>query len=147
MTLQIQEIRQCISLIEREFGLVDDSAKSCCGVTLGQCHALVEIGSAKSVSLNNLAELLGLDKSTVSRTVDQLVLHALVSRQPDPASRRNVLISLTKTGQQLFDKIDHDMHQYYGLILTAIPVEKRQQVIESLQILAQAAAKVRCENE
>lgn len=143
MNQNINRLREVLRLLERRLGIIDDSAKSCCGVTLAQCHTLVEIGRAVSLTLNDLAALLDLDKSTVSRAVDQLVRRDLASRQQDPANRRNVLIRLTSAGQTLFDSIETDMHHYYSSILENIPPAKHGQIIESLQILADAAAKVR----
>jgi DNA-binding MarR family transcriptional regulator len=143
MDPDVSRLREALRLLERMLGIIDDSARSCCGVSFAQCHHLVEIGRASTVSLNDLAALLDLDKSTVSRTVDQLVRQGLANRQPDPASRRNVRISLTPAGRDLFSGIEADMQDYYSRILENIPAAKHGPIIEGLQMLADAAAKVR----
>ncbi|HBG22772.1 MAG TPA: MarR family transcriptional regulator, partial [Peptococcaceae bacterium] len=61
-------------------------------MTYSQCHTLVEIGRKRCLSINELADLLGLDKSTMSRTVNTMVEQGLVTREPDPADRRYVNI-------------------------------------------------------
>ena len=64
------ELREALRTLERRLGLIDDSATDCCGITLAQCHALVEIGRMNDPSITLLADLLGSDKGNVSKTVD-----------------------------------------------------------------------------
>jgi len=127
-----------ISQLERKIGALNDSQMACCNITMAQCHALVEIGRAKSISLIELSEALGLESSTLSRTVNHLVSAEMVSRETDATNRRYVTISLTEDGQQIFDGIETCMNLYYKQILRRIPEEKRAHVLEGLQILLDA---------
>jgi len=105
---------------------------------MAQCNALVEIGRAKSISLVELAEAIGLGSSTISRTVNHLVNAEMVSREVDPSNRRYITISLTEDGQQIFDGIETGMNLYYKQILRKIPSEKQEEVLDSIQILLDA---------
>jgi len=125
-------------VLTRKLGLLEKSEASCCGVTLSQCHAVVEIGRVGSISVNNLAGILGLDKSTMSRTVNNLVEQGLVTRETDPEDRRYLSIGLTDQGRQLFVNIESGMEQFYQDAFKAIPPEKREQVLESLEILVKS---------
>ncbi|MDR9755336.1 MAG: MarR family winged helix-turn-helix transcriptional regulator [Thermoanaerobacterales bacterium] len=129
------QLRELLRQLIRKLGLLDKSQLSCCGITYSQCHALVEIGSNQSLSINELAELLGLDKSTLSRTVNTMVEQGLVTREPDPDDRRYVKIKLTPTGSGLLSDIEDKMTDYYLNIYQAIPQDKRKQVLESLELL------------
>jgi len=137
-------LREVIRLLERKLGLLDDLQSACCGVTFAQCHAIVEIGRAnarageRSISLNDLAEILELDKSTMSRTINNLVNSDLAVREIDPNDRRYLNIKLTEKGRQSFREIEAGMERYFTRIYQAIPADKREQVIESLSILLQA---------
>jgi DNA-binding MarR family transcriptional regulator len=82
-----KDLREYTRLLVRYFAMEEDNAESCCGMTLTQTHALVEIGRAGYVSLKGLAYVLGLDKSTMSRTVDNLVKTGFVLRETDPGNR------------------------------------------------------------
>jgi DNA-binding MarR family transcriptional regulator len=62
----------------------------------------------------------------------------LGKRDIDPQDRRYVNISLTASGGKLFESIEESRNQYYLSIFNAIPQEKREQVIESLQLLLEA---------
>ena len=70
-TQGIQAFRTILRVLERELGFQTDSESQCCGVTLGQCHILMEISGKKESTIKELAETFGLDKSSLSRTVDR----------------------------------------------------------------------------
>ena len=139
-----QRLRETTRLLIRKLGVLERSEAVCCGITLTQCHAIVETGRKKQISVNELAELLNLDKSTVSRTVEQLVNHNLMVREPDRNDRRYVTLQLTSKGGELFRDIEQRMKVYFAEILAFIPAEKHEQVIESLQIFSEALQNRRC---
>ena len=133
-----QELRELVRQLERKTGALNDSQMSCCSITMAQCHALIEIGRAKSMSLMDLSNCLGLDSSTLSRTVNHLVNSEMVNREIDPSDRRFITISLTHTGQQVFNGIETGMNVYYEQVLQAIPSEKRDTVLTGLHTLLEA---------
>ena len=81
---QAAALRELLRTLIRKLGLLERSEAVCCEVTLSQCNALVEIGRVGVLSVNQLADRLNLDKSTVSRVSDKLVLDGLLLRQEDP---------------------------------------------------------------
>jgi len=140
----IAELRELIRLLVRHLGLLEKSEASCCGISLAQCHAIIEIGRACEISLNELAEILGLDNSTMSRTVNNLVEKDYVLRETDANDRRYVKIKLTEKGHKLYSSIESSMNNYYKDIMDSIPEEKRSQVIESLRLLDNAIKGKKC---
>jgi len=132
---QASRLREQVRLLERRLGFLNENDMSCCGVTLAQCHALVEIGRAGAISLRELAELLGLDNSTASRTIQNLVTRGLVSREASAEDRRYVTITLTETGRELFLGVEARMEHRFGEICSTLPPEKREQVLEALGLL------------
>jgi DNA-binding MarR family transcriptional regulator len=62
-------------------------------------------GESAEVSQRRLADELGLTPGTVSVRIDRLLDDQLVSRVPDPDARRNVLVSLTPKGRELFERV------------------------------------------
>lgn len=139
-----QRLRETTRLLIRKLGILERSEAVCCGITLTQCHAIIEIGRRKQISVNEVAESLNLDKSTVSRTVEQLVNHDILVRQPDLEDRRYVTLQLTAKGEELFRSIEQRMEAYFADILSCIPEEKREQVIESLHLFSEALHNKRC---
>lgn len=138
------ELRELLRILVRNLGILEKSDASCCGISLAQCHAIVEIGRADKISLVDLAEILGLDKSTMSRTINNLVDAGLVLRDLDMENRRYVIIQLTDNGKSIYRNTEESMNSYYQDVFNSIPEEKRNQIIESLQLLTSAVEKNRC---
>lgn len=137
-------LRELIRVLVRNLGILEKSEATCCGTTVAQCHAIVEIGRAKEMSLNELAQLLALDKSTMSRTTNNLVESGLVVRELHSEDRRYVTIKLTVEGRAVLQSIESSMEFYYKSIFSKIPEDKREQVLESLQLIINAAKQNKC---
>ncbi|MCR3758597.1 MarR family transcriptional regulator [Clostridium felsineum] len=138
------QLRELIRILIRDLGVLEKSDSSCSGVTISQCHAIVEIGRNEELSLNELARILNLDKSTMSRTINKLVKEELVIREAHPEDRRYIVIRLTDKGSDLFKSIEKNMTNYYENIFTAIEESKREQILDSLKILIEALHKNKC---
>jgi len=112
-------LRELIRLLVRNLGILEKSEASCCGTTISQCHAIVEVGRTEETSLNELAELLGLDKSTMSRTINNLVDSGLAQRELHPDDRRYISIKLTDEGQEIYKNIETSQDEYYNIIFSS----------------------------
>lgn len=133
-----KQLRDNIILLERKLGLLNDSEMSCCSTTMAQCHTIVEIGRAGNISLIDLANLLNLDNSTISRTVNNLVNSDYVKRDLNPDDRRYVTITLTDKGVGLYESIEYGIDEKFSAIYNSIPEDKRVQVLDSLKLLNDA---------
>jgi DNA-binding MarR family transcriptional regulator len=131
-------LREAVRVLERRLGILDKAQAACCELTFAQCHAIVEIGRAGCISLNNLANLLDLDKSTMSRTVNNLVNNGLAIRDVYSEDRRYISIKLSEKGLSSYREIEEAMDIYFTQIYHLIPEDKREQVVDSLQVLIEA---------
>ncbi len=136
--IKVKQLRESIRLMERKLGILEECSVSCGGITITQCHALVEIGRAKSISLIELSELLNLDNSTMSRTVNNLVSNGLVARELNKKDRRYVTIKLSESGIKVFENIETNMNSFYMKVFQSIPCNKQEQVLGSMQTLLEA---------
>ncbi len=112
-------LRRLENLIENR--LKDDTC--CNGVSSAQCHALLAIDELQEPCLVDLAAYMGLDKSTLSRTVDGLVGVGLVERAPGSMDRRKMRIMLTTNGQSVCERIHADNDAFYAAVLKDAAVE------------------------
>jgi len=149
---KIRWLREKLRQLEREMDGCFRPEGNCCGLTLSQCHTLLEVGNRGEVSLIDLATTLGLDPSTLSRTVNGLVLVGLINRLTDEKDRRCVAISLTEQGKKVFDQIEAIFNRYYSGVLGIIPEAKKDGVVESIALFADAVKKYNgsdecCQNE
>ncbi len=130
--------REKVRQMERELGWSQKADVQCCGVTVAQCHALLEIGCRNEVSIVELAGVLGIDTSTLSRTIDAMVKSGLVNRLLNPQDRRYVSLTLTDQGKAVFHTIEDSFNTYVTRVFGFIPQELHAQVMESLVLLTSA---------
>ncbi|MCX6561167.1 MAG: MarR family transcriptional regulator [Candidatus Aminicenantes bacterium] len=135
---KIIKLREKLRILERESGGVFDGQADCCGVTMGQCHTLLEIGSRGEISLVDLADALGLDASTMSRTIQGLVLIGLVDRRSSDKDRRFVVIRLTDQGRKIFAEIETRYNAYFSRVSELLPEDRRESILESVGEFADA---------
>jgi DNA-binding MarR family transcriptional regulator len=66
-----------------------------------QVRALLIVGTGDRLNVTGLARMLGASPSATSRLCDRLVAAGLLARVPAAASRREILLELTESGQRL----------------------------------------------
>ncbi len=135
---RIRSFRKSLRLFER---LTAQQLKedSCCrGVTLAQCHTILEIEDLGQATTVELSKRLGLDKSTLSRTVDGLVNIGLLERIPHPTDRRFNLLLLTPKGQEVADHINQSNDEFYRRVFEGIESERHNEIIDNFEKLVWA---------
>jgi DNA-binding MarR family transcriptional regulator len=135
---KVRLLREKLRQIEREINDPFRAEGGCCGLSLAQCHTLLEVGNKGQVSLVDLAAILSLDASTLSRTIQGLVMLGLVSRTASDRDRRYVSISLTEQGREVYDKIESTFNDYFAQVLELIHAEKRDAAVDGVALFADA---------
>lgn len=148
----LKKLREELRKLELEMSWCLKDGAECCGITLVQCNTLFEVGRKDEISIVELAPVLGVDTSTLSRTINGMVNIGLVNRVLNPSDRRYVSLSLTEQGRKLYNYIDTLYNQYLFKIFEYIPEEKQQQVVEALFVLTDAvkqakSALICCDND
>jgi len=141
------QFREYTRLLERKLNMINADDCSCCEVNALQCHILVEIGRCPGSSLKDIATIVEVDKSVASRAVEDLVKHDMVLRKPSKVDRRWVELELTVKGNERFQKIETDMNHKFQAILEAIPQDKRDTVMEALELYIDACSRILEEKE
>jgi len=100
----------------------------------------MEIEDQGKTTTGELTQLLNLDKSTLSRTIESLVNIGLVERLPHPSDRRFTLITLTEKGKETCEAFNRSNDDYYDRIFERIPQGKREAVIEHFELLVEASS-------
>ena len=141
---QAAALRELLRTLIRKLGVLERSEAGCCDMTLSQCNALVEVGRAGVLSVNQLADRLNLDKSTASRVSDKLVLDGQLLRQEDPNDRRYVVLKLTGHGSQTYANLENRMTAYFEEIMAGVDPSERTAMLRGLQTLAAALNSNQC---
>jgi DNA-binding MarR family transcriptional regulator len=140
---KIRTFRKILRRLERELYDRLKENTACSGVSLAQCHAVLELEEKGETTIGKLAESLGLDKSTLSRTIDGLFNVGLVNRFPHQNDRRYMSIAMTEQGQAACGKINRSSDEYFTRVFQTIPEEKHDLIIECFGIVAEAMKKER----
>jgi MarR family transcriptional regulator for hemolysin len=138
----LAECPDCLSenlgwlLSQAHFNLVSEIAAAFepLGVSNRGYHVLATARGGEYTQ-KELAEQIGLDKTTMVVTVDELEKAGLAERRPSSTDRRARVISVTKNGerkvrqgQEIVDRIQND-------VLTSLPSRERKVFLESLGAL------------
>ena len=135
---KIRLLREKLRILERESMGALDQEQACCGLTLSQCHTVMEIGTKGGMSLVDLASALGLDASTLSRTIQGLVLIGLVVREATEKDRRYVVISLSEQGRKVYEEIDGVYNAFLGAVFDRLPADRQDRILEDIGLFADA---------
>lgn len=131
---KIKEFRGYLRHFEREIE-TQNSSNCCFGVTLSQCHTLMELDKEDNVSLKDLSKRLYIDKSTLSRIIEGLVNLGLVDRETPKSNRRTIIIKLTEQGVSVCNKINTENNLYYQKVLNSLSKEQFQLFFDSFKII------------
>jgi DNA-binding MarR family transcriptional regulator len=131
------------AILAASWVLVGISARSVAAVdepvTLRQFRTLAVLGRYGPINLQRLANELQVNASTALRTVDRLVANGLVNRAENPASRREVILTLTDSGQRLADAVMAQRRAEIGRIVQGLPIARRTALVDGLKAFTDAA--------
>jgi DNA-binding MarR family transcriptional regulator len=111
-------------------------------VTLPQLRILVMIASRGPQNLTSLAQGLGVHPSNATRACDKLVDASLIQRSDDPTDRRNLVLRLTASGQQLIQTMNEHRRAAIEKVLAKMPARLRNELTPALLAFAEAAEEI-----
>lgn len=108
-------------------------------VTLPQFRMLAVLADMGQARSGQVARVLGLDASTVTRLADRLAAAGHVTRGSEPGHRNVVTLELTAVGERLVSQVTAWREQELARILGRLPPDGRRQVTTALRQLVDAA--------
>ncbi len=109
-------------------------------MSASEARALIELVAARGIAQGELASLLGLEKSTVSRLAAGLERKGWVRRGRDEGNQRYVRLYLTPEGTAMADQVWQAWHSRQARILAALSAEERSGLSAGLRGLVRALA-------
>lgn len=99
-------------------------------VSLPQLQALRYIWLHNHVLVGNLADGLAISYPSATNMVHRLVRQNLVERTTNPADRREVEVSLTRTGQALMERVESErVQRMRGFLGKMDPIERENMLV------------------
>src|SRR5262245_11294579 len=140
----LDEIEAAFGLMARKAGLprVHERMRAAAGVDLDlpSFHLLRRLGDSGPARASDLAQLVCLDLSTVSRQVASLEHVGLVERRPDPQDGRASLLLLSSRGRRVSDRLSEARRTMFAEVLAEWPEDDVEQFGDLLSRFARAMA-------
>jgi DNA-binding MarR family transcriptional regulator len=119
------ELRRGLQQLVRLSRILEPHSGAGTHASLSEVMALGELADVEEMSQHELARLLGLEKSTVSRLVAGLVDRGWVSRERNPDNRRLYRLQLTHDGQAAARQIGKELQARHTDLLNGLTQAER----------------------
>jgi DNA-binding MarR family transcriptional regulator len=106
----------------------------------GQLHALILLAECGEPRISELAAVLSLDESTVTRLVDKLEAVGAAERRRSTSDRRSTTVVITKAGREIVALAHEHQRAFLAEVLTALDPAERA---EFVRLTAKAAEALR----
>jgi MarR family transcriptional regulator, transcriptional regulator for hemolysin len=99
-------------------------------------HAVLATAMTGELTQTEIARQVGLDKTTMVVTVDELEAAGLAERRPSRTDRRARVITVTKAGERKVREAEKVLDRVRDDVLSALPLDDRQPFLHALGLLA-----------
>jgi DNA-binding MarR family transcriptional regulator len=97
-------------------------------LTLNEWRVMMALASYPGLAAHELAQLIGIDKMSISRAVRRMGGMGRLSRDPDPGDRRRTLLRLTPKGYEVFMAIAPAARQREQTLFSALAEDEQRQL-------------------
>ena len=119
------ELRHSLRQLIRLSRILEPQSRGGSHASLSEVMALGELAEVERMSQDELAQRLGLEKSTVSRLVAGLVDRGWVSRARNPDNRRLYRLQLTDDGHAAATQIGKELRARHTELLNGLTPAER----------------------
>lgn len=134
--VNISQFRSTLRKIERFLFKNLKVDGGCCDISFNECHILMEVTEAGQITMSELIDILGLDKSVVTRTVDKMVRTGLLDRREMSDDRRRKIISLSEGGMAFSNQVNSYMNGKFTELFSTLESDECCRVVESAESIA-----------
>ena len=100
-------------------------------------HCLLSAATTGEFTQKELAEMVGLDKTTMVVTVDELERAGLAERVPSRTDRRARIIRVTPAGRRVVTKGEKVVSEIQEDVLASLPASERRALLGALENLVE----------
>ena len=105
------------------------------GLNVTRHRAIAVIALLEPCTMTDLSDLSAIDRTTMTRIVDQLVVRGMADRAVSGADRRQVIITLTKKGRRVYQSALKTIAEVNSLALEGLPDEVLRAVARAQQAI------------
>ena len=119
-----------------------DISKLNLGINKTQTNILMFINENNEKSMSEISSMTGLEKSSFTRSVDYLVEHGFITRNPPENDRRKIKLSLTKKGIRAANLIKNDFDIYWDSLISDFSENEKKEFFELLNTISDYMTKI-----
>jgi DNA-binding MarR family transcriptional regulator len=119
------QLRRLLQQLAQGGGLLEVHEHGGIRLSVSEVFALGELADAGMLSQRDLADRLGLEKSTVSRLAAGMEQRGWLARERDPGNRRLYRLRLTPKGRAAARRVGEDLHARHAALFAALTPEER----------------------
>ncbi len=139
MVNRAKEFINVLDVLQENLSFRDSNLKKCDDLTKIDCFLLQFLYNTKGkVIMNDLADILQVSHSRVTRLMDNLCSLNLAKREHSEEDRRQWYAVLTLEGEYRAKMISDKVVDHQKKVLSLIPKEKLDEILESLVIFTRA---------
>ena len=101
-----------------------------------RAHAVLTTAMTGQHTQSEIARIVGLDKTTMVVTIDELESSGLAERRPSDRDRRARVIAVTEAGRRMVKQADKILDRVREDVLGELPAEDRDSFLRALATLA-----------
>ncbi|HEX3588478.1 MAG TPA: MarR family transcriptional regulator [Pseudonocardiaceae bacterium] len=124
--------RLLVAVSARSIAAIDES------ITIPQFRLLVVLHALGPMKPSAVAEILHVNPSNATRMVHRLISARMVERRVNPAIRREVVLTLTETGEKTVAEATLRRHRHIADIVERMPELQRSYLVEALEAFTTA---------
>jgi DNA-binding MarR family transcriptional regulator len=109
-------------------------------LSLTHLATLYVLRSQEALTVNRVADTVGISLSQASRVIDHLVGHGLVSRAEDERDRRAKRVSICSAGRELLRTFEHNVTQAQFSVIIELSADEQAVIIGAIDLMASGAA-------
>lgn len=138
-----QKLHDLIIRLQKVITEIDYSQKACMQAGKMECQLLHYLyGCSGPVNMNELAKVLNVSHSRITRIMDNLVDRALVSRRPSEEDRRCWFAEITPRGRKMAAASQQTVIDQQEKIIKFLTADKVEPVIKDFELYVKAYEKV-----
>lgn len=109
------------------------------GIGYGQISILKYLQVEEGISQDQLSRKIGIDRTTLNRTIKPLIKHGYLKQDPNPNDKRANVITFTLKGRQTMPEVQKILDKWNTTLLHGFSEEEKKQFLNGLKRAAENA--------
>jgi DNA-binding MarR family transcriptional regulator len=138
MNENIEAVRNGLRQFNRKAGVLKSDPYGI-GLSLSHCSALIDIDKNPGIKPSVLTSLLHLEKSTVSRLLENLEKKGFVHIKNDALDGRGKTLTITSKGRKMVEVINDASNKSVEDLFKKISSQERQIIVRAFELISKTS--------